>query len=1022
METFSLGTNPPISAPFKGFSSNNPDLLDPGVFTQADNAVWDSGILRTRPGLRAQLTTPLGQIGSGVTFVAYDGNAYALVVAGGANNAGIYLWKEDDAAPTAVALWSPVSNLGVNPTSIPVLFNRDAVQFAIYGDFIFISGATDNKLYRFRFLTTGFLFESATGLLRPTYGLTSALTNADLVGLVAGVTPTTRFAQDVGNGDMAVPDSDFTSGAIATAWTIVVPPVELDTNVDPANLGDKYCRMDDGEIILTTGIAVPDKTNTQDSRTGRKPIHFHVKVTMARQYDRESMLITLIGYDVSGNELGRSPATVFKNAAFGIGSAVQEVQAVIALPLTERGGLDNIKVRVTPGPTNVATGAFGPWFRDLQIFPDCALYILDNSTGVIGVKSYYLQNQPGSGGPIDSPITYNTVSIGEDRLSYHFASDPHFEQVAKIAIPYTEAIPFASFPLRLGLRSGIGADPTYTDILERFTDDDGQKYLVTDLSVLTTPQRTTIQYLEFYFESDLPVPAGYTNYGQTLFTLGDILQAGRLTADANYSYRVREYDTDNSGVIVSPATDRTGAILATRAKAQGQVTFSAGPPTNTALTNRPPLMAGTHSASIEVWRDGGTFEDGLDRLVARFQSGASITFATNGGLWAWDDMNHIFTDNTPDILLIGAATLEDHDATPTSIVSLATFASRLVASIGAVLHLSQAITGRATGLYWTNVYDPEAPNAESQGQVKSISGGAGFAGSEVVSMTVHLSRLAILMANTMFLLVGTRPPFEIPPQQADTNYGGISHQSVIVSSQELVYLSEDGLRVYNGRDTSLLTRDIEQLLNPYGLLNGPALNVAAYKLAFVSAQASRVYLSAPLPGGSAIAVLYIYDRRVGVWTRWLTGNLSGCLRFADADKVYFTGANGQIYRLGPEWGDTATRVGSATGVTLTLTGRNFMNRGRSITGQRFTANVECADATPSYVFTATADEDGVAKRFTYTIAPGTGRKRLPLKKTRPGEKVSPNVDGARLALGLTVTTINPVTLHSWELNASIGVP
>jgi hypothetical protein len=570
---------------------------------------------------------------------------------------------------------------------------------------------------------------------------------------------------------------------------------------------------------------------------------------------------------------------------------------------------------------------------------------------------------------------------------------------------------------RLGLRSTTAAATITGNELVFVTDaTTGKQYATVDLSTFPG-SRTAIQYLDFVPLNDFNF--NVPNIGQAPFKLGPFSFSGNLTNGGVYSYRAQEVtgQAASGTFLTSPASNPTQYIVANQIRATGEITASGAPvPTNT-------------GADIDWYRQGGTFLDGLYRKIARVSPTASST----GTYWSWSTANGVYTfdDFTPDSFLESSPDfdflLQDHTTPPTACLAVGAYANRLALMAPAGLYISQLQSGVAAGLYYDLADDSSAPNAPIQGFFSAITGNDGTQNGGTSTRLVNfLNRLWLLFPNAVYEFGGSDQfDFAIHRFEASEGHGLIAPRAVMVFGNALWYLSSDGLRVIDGYRSTRVSQIIDKLLNPGGAFAGAPLSATAYANASLFAAAGRIYLSAPVPGGNDIAVLYVFDERAGgVWTSWTlpaghTAVYHGATfsPSADTDDVCLLGGDGQIYLVGPNGaqGDTLVSGGAVQPVTMSVTSRRYLaDPGWDLHVARGSLIVAGGDAATTATITYTGDttaSNQYVQPFAFAGGPG-------IENDLSRFKVASRVRGRAPYWSFAATTTADLSLKRVEMLAT----
>ncbi|MES2463969.1 MAG: hypothetical protein V4671_25645 [Armatimonadota bacterium] len=966
---------------FKGLDvSSAPEKLPEGFLTRADNCLVTGAhagrgaALQTRPGLRAQLSAAMGlEIGSRITY-RNSSSQNAVFVAGSTTTARIYKWVKGGTVPVVI---SPGG----------VFFDRSKVQMARLDSWIFITGAIDGKLYRTD-LTT---FEVATGLDTPTRTPAVTLTNKVLIAQpgALGAWQQDPLYDEAGFGDdmlaAAAADGNFQSG-----WTIAGGTDTV--NILDAN-GEPCAEFDSAGESATSPALVPPKlvgTSTRYARIFKLGFEHAAEDTGSDDLT-ERIHYTLEGYD--------------DEAATG------------AVVYDDNGGNDSEKAGQTPSIKTsrlydlrgLAVEPAGLLLKFEQNDSHGGTYGTDVNRVTLVAPAQKLAVTTGTAGEL--VVKQGTVSTDEDLLlcgglyvEHVFGAPQDFSERSQLILSLRPGAKVTGLRARLYFRDTDGGDRTYTNELTLLPS--GTEASV-DISTVDVAARSAFLVLGIELVDDVTVEGIGPGTGVTLFSLGAITEAGSLSVGwSDYDYRITETKGAGTSFLESGTGPVSAQVTPTASKAQTDLVLSAGGtfPENT-------------GATIRFWRRGGVPEVGdFFRILAEVDP----TTDSTGEGWIWDASERTLRDNVPDQALFNADTLSEHIPPPTGAIAVAVFAGRLALGTSDGLYLSQQVVGAGVGLYYQAINDPLAPDYSTQGFYTRVSGNEGASsGDSIQRLIPYLSRLWIFFQNSIFTFSGRGPAdFSLRRFEADGGKGCISPQALVVYDQVIWTLASDGLRVCDGQTFTRVSGRIESLLNPEAVLSGTALDAAAYAKASLVAHAGRLYLSVPLPGETTIGATFVLDSRAGgEWVRWLLGAITGGFTFegsADVNDLYLTNTGGQIFRIGAAYGDTATLAGGVSPVTMTAQGRKFVLPGQQLQAQRFSATLDCEDATSSASLTVFADNEPAGRTWTqaYSLLSGeTNIDRL---------KVPSQVRGRGLQWRIAATTTQPMILRKVQLLASVG--
>ncbi len=987
-----------------------PEDLPPGFLTDLKNVFVQAGqgqqggLLKTRPGKRAQLTSALGSpIYAVYPFRQSNGTQSCFFAAGNTTTARIYRWDKGGTTVAAYDGGGGRPDLGT--------FDATKVQFTRIDDYLFITGNTDGKLRRTNVTTA----EVSTGLTTPTRTLVSTLVNTVLASFGTAANWKADFVTGAAdNAPLTVTDPQFVSALaagtitapnnIGTGWFAVSGVLEAVTNVDPSATGDAYIQLDEPGSAVQTRSNVLIANTTKDNTNGigntvRRPVHFFVGFRYKTvRGSSDSVIVTLDALDNSGT----LPPLATQTQVFSTTNAGNVIY--VGLWFSFAGILDDsqiIKLRLTltAGPTNIS-GSPGVFVSFVDVFG----YVPKVAFASAGTQITVSQT------PLPAKMPDVTKAfVGQQRLALDLTAATDYRNISKIAIPITYNVAFTSVRVKLGFRVGANAAaakvaaPYYTSEMVMTADPvTGQTYLSADLTAITANLQNT-WYVELYFLDDLAMPAGVNHTGQALLTLGPLSQAGNLTINRAYRWRYREYKAG----VRSGASTGGGYLIPTTLQAQGQTVVSGSLPENSGAT------------IIEWFRSGDATGDGQSRLIASVTLGADAVGPNN--YWTWVNSTRTFTDNTPDVAILDADVLIDHEQPPDNVLAIGVHAGRLLLGTATGIWISQPSRGVETGLYFNSVNDPTQP-IPAEGWFEFLSGNENASSGSIQRFLNMEDRTIALFQNLPYFLYGTDPTnFELRRGDSQAAVGAIAPRAACIWNpgsnalySRAFFLAPDGLRSIGLDGMRVDSGPIEKRLNPAGIWEGAALNAAAYASASLFVASDRLFLSVPKPGDTAVSATYVLDARANCWYDWEMGPVSGGFVFAgegDAADTYVVDTAGQIYQLGFAFGDTATQAGSVTAVAQSVTSRRMVEGSADLVAQYLSVDI-LAQSAVTLTITVFADPESplaAGKTFTqtYTLASGENLiRRL---------KMPPRVRGRALLWSLSASTTDALILREVHL-------
>jgi hypothetical protein len=908
------------------------------------------------------------QVFESIPYRKASGQQLAYFAAGDGTDATGRIYSAVKADPTA-------------PTQIAALgtFKETKVQAVRINKYLFFCGHTGAAAKLRRYDPEAGATDTCDGVDTPTYAPVIVRTNraiSDGAASVADIfteaaeweedtisSPTFTITQanfvDVSTSTVTVVGNSIITGGSTGAWVLRGGQVEGLSSIDPYDSALDFVRLDEpgsgfkqGDSFVLTN-KTKSKTNNGIGSVTRYATHFKLTIRISWYAAADSVFLGLEAHTAAA--LSVPLAYVEKEIkSAGAGSIGEHTVFFSLADVLDDSTPERLRIHCYGGAGN-HPGTNGPYVTNITLTavePDVVFTAVSGSR--IEVSAFVPATATAASQPTD------VIYLGDQRLSYDIiqgGSVVNLSSYSQIAIPFRALVDVTELRVRLGIREETTDAAAYTDDLQMVTDDDGNTYLVADLSVIAAADRDAAKYLDLYFLTDPKVATGFQNTGQAVFSIGPLLDVGGLSVGfADYEYRVVE--KINSTKVASGGGPISEPLTPTRYQAAAQLSLSA------VAT----LPADTDADRIVIYRRGGTFTDGLFRKIAEFSPDSSAS----GDYWTYtyvaSPLAQVFVDRTPDSqLLFGERDssgidfyFNDHQPPPTDILAICEFNGRLVAATSDALWVSQlAPFETATGLYWNRVNIVDAPDFEVQGFYNRLSGNDGAnAGDSVQRLVSYQDRVVILFTNSVYTFGGNSPrDYWLRRVEQDEGKGLINHRAVCVFAGWLWFLSQDGLRIFTVNDSKRVSRGLDRQLSPKNAFVGSALNSSAYARSTLFSHGDRLYMSVPQPGASTINATWVLDRRpreegvsqsFGYWTRWLLGEVSGGVVFGssgDTDDLYLThafssGSTGQMSSIGYAFGDKLLPGDSVTSVPIRVRSREYTQQGRKLHAQRLYAVME----------------------------------------------------------------------------------
>ncbi|BDI33333.1 hypothetical protein CCAX7_53840 [Capsulimonas corticalis] len=961
-----------------------PENLDNGDVQQADNLYVDGGELVTRPGKSGQFTAPLGAaLYSPIAFVKAGGGREILFVSGG------NLYTTTKGAPT----YSKIRINGVTDFSL----TGPATQMARVGKYVYvIDGQATTPLYRVDLdaATTDTIATVATTPGAPTAPLAAILINNTIDNFASAAGWSSRSAPSpttelVLNGGFELPGTH--DPMYADHWTSLgVADPDCYSGMGAAS----YMRPFEGSFVLL--LDDPGEGVFQDMTA---PTYGGGLMGSARVYAFEgyfhqadptgasTVIVTLYGLDGSGNILGQTS----EELTFPYNpdtTATGWVRARVTFSLTS--------LPVDPASVRLELRGGEKNKRGYQ-----APYI--DAVSLKAVRNPLLISQGANSFTLSALDVYQ----GEDYIVKSYAAPMDFSGSNVVALAYSSPSPTARPALRLVLHKHLDPASTfYPSNLLNFSADG--TFASVDLTTIPLDVRQSVDALYIQIASDM---AGADP--NNLFTIGPLTAAGNLAISDGvsvsagpYQYVFTEVESTPGGDIESDPSPISNAVAATGLKAIAAMTLPA--PAN-----------GSATTYFQIYRYGGLYGDAVGRLVARVPvaAGADITAYDSAHYYLWTSANRKFTDDTPDGALLLAPTLiNGRGKPPTGAQALCEWQGRLWLAVGSTLWGSWLITGDTPGaLYYNAVSYPDDPSASIKGFRVSV---GGLDNDPIQQLIPLSSALIILKQRSVWMLTGfDSSDFQLSGHYLKAGVGCIAPRAAALVEGRLWFLGPNGLYEFDGGDEiAPRSAPIERALNP-AQSSGSAILPAAYAGSALVYHGRRLYLFAPLPGGSANTAAYVWDSRQDGWTRYLQMNVTGAASLstgADTDDLFLAGADGQLYELTGE-GDRASPTAPAAPVAFAFASRGF---GREESGDaywranrpaRVFASVQTQDtATLTLGVNCSACDASMSQAYTVL---GAASFRL---------KVPNGVRGLVTTVTLAGATVTPVRITSVAVESAEG--
>jgi hypothetical protein len=499
--------------------------------------------------------------------------------------------------------------------------------------------------------------------------------------------------------------------------------------------------------------------------------------------------------------------------------------------------------------------------------------------------------------------------------------------------------PSDSIELRL-LPAGSGQN--YVPV--SMTLDPSGNFATADLTSLLPADVACVASAQIHFIDNPVVSATAFN-----FNVGQLTIAGNLSVGfAPYNWIYTEVDSNGdttlARIIESDPTPYSNTLAPTGQTATAQLALPTGP------------INGS-SDKFFLYRSGGTFSDGLMRLVTAASwsevfnmaaqpktppptgqppggdtpPGVQLTpynkFVSWGQVTPQNTNQKIFVDNTPDANLVGNPVLvPGKQPAPKGATAIARFQNRLWLAVpNGVISSWLLSTGDGLGLYFNPTVDPTDPNASLKGS-GFIPVGQGD-NDAVVSLKALGTVLTVWKGLSCYYIDGYDPTnFGCNEYQAIQDQGLVAPKGIVVADNVIYLLQQDGVYTFDGSQLNKISDPISPYLTPVLNENGGVIAAPAYANCACVFHGGRLFVFAPDVNGSLNSVAHVWDTRFPGWVgRWTGMNVTSGVSIGnntDGPDLWLGGLDGQLYRMTGN-GDTATFNGTVSPVSFTLATRAF---------------------------------------------------------------------------------------------------
>lgn len=408
---------------------------------------------------------------------------------------------------------------------------------------------------------------------------------------------------------------------------------------------------------------------------------------------------------------------------------------------------------------------------------------------------------------------------------------------------------------------------------------------IADLTQFTSTVLGDVDGFGFEVVDDIVVTGITAGGNKTLFTLVAIKEGGNLSNGMTYTYRFSEWDGTSVTVTSYEAADgkeSSGSPIS------ADVTTTAGARTATVT-----IPARTNAASDQylIWREGGVYDDGRYRLVGVATASASAI---------------TFTDTVSDADLYDRPIYQiGRDQFPSGVNALAVHHGRLWAAKGNTVYVSWVLNeGQETGLYTTNVPDPDDPYIGIKGASFTLDTTGNK--SIIKALIPYGTTMLAIRDDSVVVISGyDATNFAAQPYLQGMNLGMVNAVGADVVGGKVWFQSRDSVLEFNGDAVTRVALEAGEPKGNHGIL---ANNEMVY-----------VYSNTKYASSPDLSYIYVYNTNYQGWVQYSVGfePVSGCTFYASgsgAPQAYFGASDGQIYYLS---GDKDKGTSGATGSFFT---------------------------------------------------------------------------------------------------------
>lgn len=159
-------------------------------------------------------------------------------------------------------------------------------------------------------------------------------------------------------------------------------------------------------------------------------------------------------------------------------------------------------------------------------------------------------------------------------------------------------------------------------------------------------------------------------------------------------------------------------------------------------------------------------------------------------------------------------------------------------------------------LYWSDIGEPEGVDPTFFAEIRTNDGDV------VRGMRSYQAQLIIAKERSLSRIIGDNPS-NFTLQEITDQYGCLSHRTMIVYNNILLFLDSKGIAQFNGANTQIISNEIEDVFK--------RMNIDAAKnkaCAIHNRKDNEVWFAIPVDGSSINNLIVVYDYLTNAWTTY----------------------------------------------------------------------------------------------------------------------------------------------------------